>query len=157
MGSEMCIRDRSNIAQYAYVKDPAYRLMRRLIPGPFTFILPATKLVPKLVMNPKRKTTGIRVPDHPLCQALLSTLDRPVISTSARLPADTHSAFMDEYGPDNTPELFDAFEGLVDIIVDIETPPSRHPSSVIDLCQDSPELLRKGLGWEIIEALGLPL
>lgn len=145
----------SNIAHYAYVKDPAYRLMKRLIPGPFTFILPATKLVPKLVLNPKRKTTGIRVPDHPLCQALLSTLDHPIISTSARLPAGTHSAFIDDYGPDNTPELFDAFEGLVDIIVDIDQPPARHTSTMIDLCNDPPEILRKGLGWEIIESLGL--
>ena len=60
----------SNIAQYAYVSDPAYRTMRHLVPGPYTFILPATKLVPKLVMNPKRKTTGIRVPDQAVCQAL---------------------------------------------------------------------------------------
>ena len=146
----------SNIAQYAYVKDPAYRLMRRLIPGPFTFILPATKLVPKLVLNPKRKTTGIRVPDHALCQALLSELDRPIISTSARLSEGTHSAFFDEYGPNNAPELFDAFEGLVDIIVDIEQEPTHTASTVIDLCQETPDILRKGLGWEIMESLGLP-
>ncbi|MEM9136733.1 MAG: L-threonylcarbamoyladenylate synthase [Cyanobacteria bacterium P01_F01_bin.42] len=146
----------SNIAQYAYVKDPVYRLMKRLIPGPFTFILPATKLVPKLVLNPKRKTTGIRVPDHTLCQTMLSTLDRPIISTSARLAAENHSAFMDDDGPSSTPELFDAFDGLVDIIVDIEQPPTLKTSTVIDLCQNSPEILRKGLGWEIMESIGLP-
>ncbi|HTL90134.1 MAG TPA: L-threonylcarbamoyladenylate synthase, partial [Leptolyngbya sp.] len=61
----------SDIAQYAVVTDRAYRIMRSLIPGSYTFLLPATKLVPKLVMNPKRKTTGIRVPDHAVCQALL--------------------------------------------------------------------------------------
>ena len=84
----------SNIAQYARVSDPAYRIMRRLIPGPYTFLLPATKLVPKLVKDPKRKTTGIRVPDQPICLALLQTLGNPIISTSAHLPYDdaTHPA-----------------------------------------------------------------
>src|SRR6476469_10274531 len=67
----------SNIAKYAVVSDPAYRIMKRLIPGPYTFLLPATKLVPQIVQNPKRKTTGIRVPDHPVCQALLQTLENP--------------------------------------------------------------------------------
>jgi tRNA threonylcarbamoyl adenosine modification protein (Sua5/YciO/YrdC/YwlC family) len=66
----------SNIAAYAHVSDSAYRLIKRLIPGPYTFLLPATKLVPKLVMSPKRKTTGIRVPDHAICQALLQALGR---------------------------------------------------------------------------------
>ncbi len=58
----------SNISEYAGVTDEAYRIMKRLIPGPYTFLLPAAKSVPKLVMSPKRKTTGIRVPDHPICQ-----------------------------------------------------------------------------------------
>src|SRR4028118_1538288 len=78
----------SNIAQYAWVSDPAYRLMKHLIPGPYTFLLPATKLVPRLVQNPKRKTTGIRVPDHNVCLALLNALENPIISTSAHLTQD---------------------------------------------------------------------
>ena len=57
----------SNIADYAHVSDPAYRIIRRFIPGPYTFLLPATKAVPRLVMNPKRKTSGIRVPNSPIC------------------------------------------------------------------------------------------
>ncbi len=73
----------SNIAQYALVTDTAYRIMKHLIPGPYTFLLPATKLVPRLVQNPKRKTTGIRVPDHPVCQALLQSLGSPVISDAS--------------------------------------------------------------------------
>src|SRR4028118_1789491 len=105
----------SNIAEYALVSDSAYRLMRSLIPGPYTFLLPATKLVPRLVMSPKRKTSGIRVPDHPVCQALLKALGNPVISTSAHLA--------DEEGKIPTiglerAKLFDEFDGLVDIIVD---------------------------------------
>ncbi|MGL5076899.1 MAG: L-threonylcarbamoyladenylate synthase, partial [Waterburya sp.] len=73
----------SNISQYATVSDRAYRIMKHLIPGPYTFLLPATKQVPKLVMSPKRKTTGIRVPDNVLCQELLTRLGNPIVSTSA--------------------------------------------------------------------------
>ena len=147
----------SNIAQYAYVKDPAYRLMKRLIPGPYAFILPATKLVPKIILNPKRKTTGIRVPDHALCQALLKQMGHPIVSTSARLPEGTHYAFDDEFGPDNSVELFDAFENLVDIIIDNGQQPTTTASTVIDLCQGEPTVLRKGLGWEIMEDNGILL
>ncbi|MDG2989736.1 threonylcarbamoyl-AMP synthase [Candidatus Synechococcus calcipolaris G9] len=131
----------SNIAQYAYVSDSAYRLMRRLIPGPYTFLLPATKLVPRLVQNPKRKTTGIRVPDHPLCQALLDALGNPIISTSARLPGDR-----DYYV--GTAELFDQFEKRVDLIVDTGEPPGQKVSSILDLGIDPGVIIRRGAGWE---------
>ncbi|NEP04243.1 MAG: threonylcarbamoyl-AMP synthase, partial [Okeania sp. SIO4D6] len=78
----------SNIANYAIVSDSAYRIIKRLIPGPYTFVLPATKLVPRLVMSPKRKTTGIRVPDNQSCLSLLETLANPIISTSAHITSD---------------------------------------------------------------------
>ena len=74
--------DLSNISKYARVPDAAYRIMRRLIPGPYTFILEATKEVPRLVLH-QRKQVGIRVPDHPVAQALLSAFGKPIISTSA--------------------------------------------------------------------------
>lgn len=131
----------SNIAQYAYVSDSAYRLMRRLIPGPYTFLLPATKLVPRLVQNPKRKTTGIRVPDHAVCQALLEGLGNPIISTSARLPGDR-----DYYV--GTAELFDQFEKRVDVIVDTGEPPGQTVSSILDLGSDPGVIIRRGAGWE---------
>jgi tRNA threonylcarbamoyl adenosine modification protein (Sua5/YciO/YrdC/YwlC family) len=82
----------SNITEYAAVSDEAYRIIKRLIPGPYTFVLPATKLVPKLVMSPKRKTTGIRVPDHPLCFTLVEALGNPIISTSAHITTDDEGA-----------------------------------------------------------------
>jgi tRNA threonylcarbamoyl adenosine modification protein (Sua5/YciO/YrdC/YwlC family) len=139
----------SNIAHYASVSDPAYRIMRSLIPGPYTFLLPATKLVPRLVMDPKRKTVGIRVPDHPICQALLSALENPVISTSAHLP--------DEEG--NTPaldleraRLFDEFDNLVDIIVDDGNEPGVQVSTIVDMTNKEPIILRKGQGWEAATA-----
>ena len=76
----------SDVGTYARVSDTAYRTMKHLIPGPYTFLLPATKLVPRLVQNPKRKTTGIRVPKHTVSSALLTALGNPIISTSAHLP-----------------------------------------------------------------------
>jgi len=144
----------SDIAQYAIVSDPAYRIMRHLIPGPYTFLLPATKLVPKLVMSPKRKTSGIRVPDHQVCQALLEALGNPIISTSAHLP--------DEDGETPTvglekAKLFDALDSLVDIIVEDGSEPSSQVSTIIDMTDTQPVLVRKGLGWEVAEAWALPV
>ncbi|MEQ8535907.1 MAG: L-threonylcarbamoyladenylate synthase [Coleofasciculus sp. D1-CHI-01] len=143
----------SNISEYAWVSDPAYRIMKRLIPGPYTFLLPATKLVPRLVMSPKRKTSGIRVPDHPVCQAILEALGNPVISTSAHLP--------DEMGnfPTvglETARLFDQFEGLVDIIVDDGSKPSFQVSTILDMTGDEPTILRKGLGAQAAMAWAVP-
>ncbi|BAC07696.1 L-threonylcarbamoyladenylate synthase [Thermosynechococcus vestitus] len=135
----------SNIAQYAYVSDSAYRLMRRLIPGPYTFLLPATKLVPRLVQNPKRKTTGIRVPDHVVSQALLTALGNPIISTSARLP-DDETYYV------NTADLFDAFDKRVDLMIDTGEPPTQQMSSILDLTVEPPLLVRKGRGWEALPA-----
>lgn len=138
----------SNIAKYARVSDQAYRIMRNLIPGTYTFVLPTTKLVPKLVMNPKRKTTGIRVPDSPVCQAILKELGNPVISTSAHLP--------DEYGEFPTlglekAKLFDALDKQVDIILDDGSQPGTEVSTVLDLTAQEPTVIRKGLGWQEVE------
>jgi tRNA threonylcarbamoyl adenosine modification protein (Sua5/YciO/YrdC/YwlC family) len=137
----------SNIAQYAHVSDPAYKIMRKLIPGPYTFILPATKWVPKLVQNPKRKTTGIRVPDHPICQALLATLVSPIISTSAHFSDEER----EYYQPVRSPaELFDQFDKQVDLIIDNGQELGFAVSTILDLCQDQPTVVRSGLGWDAI-------
>ncbi len=138
----------SNIAEYAVVSDDAYKIMKRVIPGPYTFLLPATKLVPKLVMDPKRKTTGIRVPDHPVCQGLLKSLGNPIISTSAHLP--------DEDGDFPTIELekarlFDVLDKLVDLIIDDGTEPGNQVSTIVDFTSEQPEIVREGLGWEELE------
>ncbi|MCG9892881.1 MAG: threonylcarbamoyl-AMP synthase [Thermosynechococcaceae cyanobacterium MS004] len=152
----------SDIAKYAYVSDDAYRLMRRLIPGPLTFILPATKLVPKLVLSPKRKTTGIRVPDHTVAQALLKALDNPVISTSAAIFGSQENQSQRKKNqskenrikvPITVAELFDAFEKVVDIMVDNGQPPSERVSTVLDLCGEPVQVLRQGLGWETVAPL----
>lgn len=138
----------SNISEYAQVSDEAYRLMRRLVPGPYTFLLPCTKLVPKLVMNPKRKTTGIRVPDQGICQALLKSLGNPIISTSAHI-ADQDGDFP-TMGLEAA-KLFDSLDSLVDVIIDDGLDNRFEFSSIIDFSGDQPEIVRQGLGWENLE------
>jgi len=138
----------SNIADYARVDDDAYRLMKRLIPGTYTFLLPATKLVPKLVMNPKRKTSGIRVPNQVVCQSLLETLGNPIISTSAYLPDDTGE--LPTLGYEKA-RLFDAMDKLVDIILDDGSDVTTEVSTIIDLTGNEPEIIREGLGIEEAE------
>ncbi|MEO0540550.1 MAG: L-threonylcarbamoyladenylate synthase [Cyanobacteria bacterium P01_A01_bin.105] len=138
----------SNIAEYAFVSDRAYRTMKHLVPGPYTFILPATKQVPKLVMNPKRKTSGIRVPDTPICQTLLATLGNPVISASAHV--------IDENRP--TPylsrvELFDALEGQVDLIIDNGEDLHYQTSTILDMTEREPLIRRRGLGYGAVDHL----
>lgn len=139
----------SNIADYAHVSDDAYRLMKRLIPGTYTFLLPATKLVPKLVMNPKRKTSGIRVPDQVVCQSLLKTLGNPIISTSAYLPND--SGDLPTLGYEKA-RLFDVMDKQVDIILDDGSDVTTEVSTIIDLTGDEPEIIREGLGIEEAES-----
>jgi tRNA threonylcarbamoyl adenosine modification protein (Sua5/YciO/YrdC/YwlC family) len=145
----------SNVATYAFVSDTAYRLMKRLIPGPYTFLLPATKLVPRLVQNPKRKTTGIRVPDHTVCLALLEALGNPIISTSAHLPPNETGN--GKFGMGVEPmlsrvELFDYLDNLVDVIVDTGQEPTYEVSTIVDLTGDEPIITRQGLGWEAVAA-----
>jgi tRNA threonylcarbamoyl adenosine modification protein (Sua5/YciO/YrdC/YwlC family) len=139
----------SNIAAYAHVSDAAYRLIKRLIPGPYTFLLPATKLVPRLVMSPKRKTTGIRVPDHTICQALLQSLGNPIISTSA--PSVVHSA----EERISAAELFDQLDKVVDVVIDDDSMVGYRVSTILDLTGNEPVVVRKGLGWEAVADLEL--
>jgi tRNA threonylcarbamoyl adenosine modification protein (Sua5/YciO/YrdC/YwlC family) len=105
-------------------------------------------------MSPKRKTSGIRVPDHPVCQALLKALENPVISTSAHLA--------DEEGKIPTiglerAKLFDEFDGLVDIIVDDGSESGTQVSTIVDMTGEEPVMVRKGLGWEAAMAWASPV
>ncbi|CEJ44327.1 L-threonylcarbamoyladenylate synthase [Umezakia ovalisporum] len=143
----------SDVATYAFVSDTAYRMMKRLIPGTYTFLLPATKLVPRLVQNPKRKTTGIRVPDHPVCLALLTSLANPIISTSAHLPPNDESLELDLEPRLSQVELFDRWDRLVDLIIDTGEEPTYEVSTILDLTGDKPMMTRRGLGWEAAAAL----
>jgi tRNA threonylcarbamoyl adenosine modification protein (Sua5/YciO/YrdC/YwlC family) len=138
----------SNVATYAFVSDNAYKIMKRLIPGPYTFLLPATKLVPRLVQSPKRKTTGIRVPNHTICLELLTALGNPIISTSAHVPTDGEETDTIPEAPMTRFDLFDRLDKLVDVIVDSGEEPTYKVSTILDLTQEQPTVLRKGLGWE---------
>ncbi|MBN2338819.1 MAG: threonylcarbamoyl-AMP synthase [Acidobacteria bacterium] len=129
-------RDLKNISEYAYVPNEAYKVMRHLLPGPYTFLLGATRQVPRILLE-KRKTVGIRVPDHPVCQALLDGLGHPVISTSASLPGGSYLSDPDE--------IESAFGHLVDIFLDTG-PGGLEPSTIIDFTGDEPVIVRQGLG-----------
>lgn len=125
-----------NISNYAKVSNYAYKTMKRLLPGPYTFILEGSKLVPKIMLT-KRKTAGIRVPQNRICIALIEELDNPIISTSATMPDG--NIFQD-------PSLIhDYFRSRIDVVIDGGSVPG-HPSSVISLINDAPEVIRKGLG-----------
>jgi tRNA threonylcarbamoyl adenosine modification protein (Sua5/YciO/YrdC/YwlC family) len=118
------------ISRYAQVSNYAYKTMKRCLPGPYTFILEATKLVPKIMLT-KRKTVGIRVPDNKICLGIVQTLGRPIISTSAGLD-DPHS-------------IYEVYSSYLDIVIDggVLFP---SPSSVISLMGDVPEVIREGKG-----------
>jgi tRNA threonylcarbamoyl adenosine modification protein (Sua5/YciO/YrdC/YwlC family) len=126
-----------NISQYGHVSNTAYRLMRKNLPGPYTLVLPGSKLVPKIMLT-KQKTVGIRVPDNSICLAIIAALGNPLLNTSAML--DDHSeAVIDALDVD---ELFGR---QVDLIIDGgEVYPD--PSTVISLISDQPEILREGKG-----------
>lgn len=127
--------DLADIARYAIVEKPAYRILRHYLPGPYCFILEATREVPKLVLS-KRKTVGIRVPNHPVTLALVRTLGRPIISTTAQL--DGGEPFVD------AAEIDDAFPGL-GLILDAGGG-GTVPTTIIDLTQTPPAVIREGAG-----------
>jgi tRNA threonylcarbamoyl adenosine modification protein (Sua5/YciO/YrdC/YwlC family) len=126
--------DLRDIAHYGFVQDYAYRIMRRLVPGPYTFILQATREVPK-VLRQKRKTVGIRVPDHPVALGLARLLGSPVASTSASLDGEI---LIDPR------DIEERFPGL-DLVLDAEGV-GLTPSTVIDLSGDAPVVVRFGAG-----------
>lgn len=128
--------DLKNISHYAKVSNYAYKTMRRLLPGPYTFILEGSNQVPKMMLT-KRKTAGIRVPAHPICQSLIDTMGNPVISTSAATP---------EGELFSEPWLIDDYFGKrIDLVIDGGPVPGE-PSSVVSLIGDEPDVLRAGLG-----------
>ncbi len=125
-----------NISLYAKVTNYAYKTMKRLLPGPYTFILEGSRLVPKIMLT-KRKTAGIRVPQNLICLALVEALGHPVISTSAKTP--------DNRVFDDPSLLHDFFGTRIDMVIDGGPVPGK-PSSVISLIGDRPEVLRRGIG-----------
>ena len=125
-----------NISDYAKVSNYSYKTMKRLLPGPYTFILNGSRMVPKIMLT-RRKTAGIRVPNHSICIELVDILGNPILNTSATAPDGT--IFSD-------PSLLhDHFKNQIDIVIDGGMVPDQ-PSSVISLIDDEPEIIRRGAG-----------
>lgn len=132
-----CCRTLSDVSRYATVHNWAHRLVRQLTPGPYTFVLPATRQVPR--MGPKRPATiGIRVPDHEVVQTILETIDEPILSSSLILP-DAEGEILD------TEDLYSATYGDIDLFVDAGPCPLE-PTTLIDLSGDRAVVLRHGRG-----------
>ncbi|MDP2039002.1 MAG: L-threonylcarbamoyladenylate synthase [Ignavibacteria bacterium] len=125
-----------DIAKYARVSDYAYKTMKKLLPGPYTFVLPAAKEVPKKLWT-KRETVGIRVPDHNIALELTKELGNPIVSTSV---TKRNGELL--YNPE---EIKMIFENQVDLMLSVG-PLDGQPSSIIDLSREEPEVLREGAG-----------
>lgn len=131
-------RDLSEITTYAKIDNQAFRLLKALTPGPYTFVHEATKQVPRRLLHPRRKAIGIRVPDNEICRALLAELDQPILSTTLILPDEEHPMTDPE-------EMREALDKHVDLIIDggfcgLE------PTTVVDMIAEPPELMRVGKG-----------
>jgi tRNA threonylcarbamoyl adenosine modification protein (Sua5/YciO/YrdC/YwlC family) len=130
--------DLSEISLYARVDNWAYRMLKSMTPGPFTFILQATREVPKRLQNPKRRTIGLRVPDHPLVHAMLESLGEPIMSSTLSLPGS-------DMPLTDPQEIQEAIGHEIDVIVDAG-PTGIEPTTVIDLSHGTAEVLRVGRG-----------
>jgi tRNA threonylcarbamoyl adenosine modification protein (Sua5/YciO/YrdC/YwlC family) len=131
-------RDLSDLGIYARVSNSAYRLIRAATPGPYTFILPATREVPRRLIHPKRKTIGLRVPDNAICQALLAAMGEPIMSSTLQLPGD-------EYPLTDPDEIRELLEHQLDLVIDggfcgLEA------TTVINMEDDVPYVVRQGRG-----------
>lgn len=131
-------KDLSELSRYARVDNSAYRLIKHATPGPYTFVFEASREVPRRIMNPKRKTIGLRVPDNAIAQSLLNELDAPLMSVTLIMPGDDYP-LSDPY------DIRTTLEHQVDLVIDggycgLE------PTTVIDMSGDEIVLLRQGLG-----------
>jgi tRNA threonylcarbamoyl adenosine modification protein (Sua5/YciO/YrdC/YwlC family) len=134
-------RDLSELGTYARVDNAAYRILKRLTPGPYTFLLPATREVPRRLIHPKKKTIGLRVPDNPTALGLLEALGQPMMTTTMRLPGDDLPLVDPE-------EIRERLEHAVDLVIDggiggIE------PTTVVDLTVTGGEVVRQGAGQDL--------
>jgi tRNA threonylcarbamoyl adenosine modification protein (Sua5/YciO/YrdC/YwlC family) len=130
--------DLSEISTYARVDNWAYRMLKSMTPGPYTFILPATREVPKRLQHPKRRTIGLRVPDHPLVRAVLEELGEPIMSSTLLLPGD-------DLPLTDPHEIEERIGHEIDLIIDAGAT-GIEPTSVIDLSEDTVKVLRVGRG-----------
>jgi tRNA threonylcarbamoyl adenosine modification protein (Sua5/YciO/YrdC/YwlC family) len=131
-------KDLSEISLFARVENWAYRLIKSLTPGPYTFVLQASREVPKRLQNPRRRTIGLRVPDHAIVQALLQSHGEPIMSSTLSLPGD-------DVPLTDVHDIEDRIGNDIDVIV-AGGPTGIEPTTVLDLSEGNIEILRKGLG-----------
>ena len=133
----MC-RDLAEVANHAIVDDARFRILKRVTPGSYTFILRATRSLPRRLLHPKRKTIGVRIPDHAVARALLVELDQPMLSATLMLPDD-------EQPLADADEIRARLEHELELVIDAGSC-GREPSTLIDLTGDTPRVLREGKG-----------
>lgn len=137
--------DLSTASEFALFSQTAFRLAQRIFPGPYTLLLPATRVVPRTLTDAKRRTVGIRITSHPIAQALVKRLGRPLLTTSAIAP-ETHEPCRD------ADQILEAFDNFVDVVIDAEQTPAE-PSTVLEVDGEEIRLVRLGQGS--IEDLGV--
>jgi tRNA threonylcarbamoyl adenosine modification protein (Sua5/YciO/YrdC/YwlC family) len=135
-------RDLSALSAYALVDNPAFRLIKANTPGPFTFILPATREVPRRLLHPKRNTIGLRVPDNKTAQALLTELNEALMSVTLILPEQ-------EYPFVDANDIYEMLGQKVDLVIN-GGPCSLTPTTVVDLTDGAPKILRMGKGTLVV-------
>jgi tRNA threonylcarbamoyl adenosine modification protein (Sua5/YciO/YrdC/YwlC family) len=133
----MC-SDFAQLGQFVQISNSAFRAIRAATPGPYTFILPATAEVPRRLLHPKKRTVGVRIPDHAVCQALLSELGEPMLTSTLILPGETEPRALGW-------EIKEELDHDVDVVVEAgET--LAQPTTVVDWSEGSPEVVRRGAG-----------
>ncbi len=132
----------SGVSKFAHISDHNFKLIKRLIPGPYTLILPATKEVPKLLVHPKKKTIGIRVPNYPICQELVEELGHPMLAITAKRH-DIENGTLQEL--EREPFL-SKFDKLVDVTIDNQQELPTNETTIIDMTDETARILRRGLG-----------
>jgi tRNA threonylcarbamoyl adenosine modification protein (Sua5/YciO/YrdC/YwlC family) len=133
----MC-KDFSQLGQFVHVDNAAFRAIKAATPGPYTFILPATGEVPKRLMHPKKRTVGVRIPDHALVSAILEELGEPILTSTLILPGEDEARTMGW-------EIKEELDHVVDIVIEAGETPAQ-PTSVIDWSGSEPEVVRRGAG-----------
>jgi tRNA threonylcarbamoyl adenosine modification protein (Sua5/YciO/YrdC/YwlC family) len=131
-------RDFAQLGQFVLVNNAVFRLVKACTPGPYTFILPATKEVPRRLLHPRKHTVGVRIPDHVVVQALLTELGEPLLSSTLLLP--DHAEPMTQGW-----EIKERLDHVVDVVLDAGDC-SVEPTTVVDLSGPEPEVLRRGAG-----------
>jgi tRNA threonylcarbamoyl adenosine modification protein (Sua5/YciO/YrdC/YwlC family) len=131
-------RDFAQLGQFVYLDNTVFRSVKAATPGPYTFILPATKEVPRRLMHARKKTVGVRIPDHVVTQAILAELGEPLVSTTLLLPGEAEPMTQGW-------EIKEALDHVVDAVID-SGECGTEPTTVIDFSTDEPEIIRRGSG-----------